>query len=91
MVKNNDGIRILESAKNKHPKNPILAFININSVRNKFDNLFCLVGNLVDILVIAETKLDSSFVNQILVREGFKSPFRLDVSSRMGGILVYIR
>ena len=72
-------------------KNPILSFLNINSIRNKIDNLFDLLENLIDILVIAETKLDCSFTNALLHRENFKIPFRLDVTGRSGGLLVYIR
>lgn len=56
-------------------KNPILSFLNINSLRNKSDNLFDLLGNLIDILIIAETKLDYSFTNALLHRENFKIPF----------------
>ena len=37
----------------------VLAHININSLRNKFDNLAQQITNNVDILMISETKLDN--------------------------------
>ena len=71
----------------KNAGNLIFSYLNINSTRNKFENLCKLVTGNVDILYIAETKLDSSFPR----RSGFHKPLRMDVSSRRGGLLVYIR
>ena len=39
----------------------VLAHININSIRNKFDILVQQIINNVDVLMISETKLDNSF------------------------------
>ena len=39
----------------------VLAHININSIRNKFDTLVQQITNNIDILMISETKLDNSF------------------------------
>ena len=65
--------------------------MNINSVRNKFDSLVNITNNNIDILMISETKLDSSFpVGQFLIH-GFSEPYRLDRNSNGGGILLYIR
>ena len=44
----------------------------------------------VDILTIAESKLDNSFPDGLLSLSGYKSPYRLDVSDKSGGLLVYI-
>ena len=47
--------------------------------------------NKVDILVISETKLDSSFpLNQFHI-DGFTTPYRLDRNQNGGGIMLYIR
>ena len=46
-------------------------------------------GNI-DILVLTETKLDSSFSSNQFILEGYSKPFRLD-RNRNGGLLVYIR
>ena len=42
----------------KNSKNMIFSYIIINSIRNKFDNLCDLISKKVDILSVAETKLD---------------------------------
>ena len=50
-----------------------------------------IIGDRFDILCIAESKLDSSFPKRQFKREGYKPPYRLDVSKRSGGLMVYIR
>ena len=75
----------------KDPRNVMASNININSVRNKFKDFAGMVGDYVDILVIAETKIDSSFPTSQFLIDGFKSPYRLDVSGNSGGVLVYVR
>ena len=65
--------------------------LNINSIRNKFDLLVpTVVGNL-DILLITETKIDSSFPEAQFEIDGFTTPYRVDRDCRGGGILLYIR
>ena len=39
----------------------IVAQINVNSIRNKFDALIAGIQNKVDILLISETRLDETF------------------------------
>ena len=39
----------------------VIAHINISSIRNKFDMLSSMVNDNIDILMVSETKLDSSF------------------------------
>ena len=65
--------------------------LNINSIRNKFDELKMSISGNVDVLVITETKLDDSFPTGQFFIEGFSTPFRLDRNSRGGGILIYVR
>ena len=48
----------------KHPEN-----LNINSLRYKFDFLVEMIGGNIDILVIGETKLNSSFPKVVLYVE----------------------
>ena len=56
----------------------IFGQININSIRNKFELLFSLVSNNIDVLLISETKIDNTFpVSQFCV-PGYSVPFRLD-------------
>ena len=67
----------LGNLRSKNPKNIIFSYININSIRNKFENV--IVGNNVDILSIAETKLSPSFPNAPFLLPGFQEPLRLDI------------
>ena len=69
----------------------IFAHLNINSIRNKFDQLVNGIKGNIDILMISETKLDDSFPSMQFLIEGFGPPFRSDRNSHGGGILVYVR
>ena len=51
----------LKSVRRKHLSHIILAHLNINSLRNKFDTLVDQIQGNVDTLVISEAKLDESF------------------------------
>lgn len=79
-------VDLRESYKN----NVILGYINVNSIRNKLGNLNAVVGNNIDVLCIAETKLDKSFPVLQFLLAGFKTPYRLDVSDSSGGLLIYV-
>ena len=68
----------------------ILAHININSIRYKFDQLVYGVKGKVDVLMITETKLDDSFPTMQFNIEGYHT-FRLDRNEYGGGILLYVR
>ena len=77
----------LQNLRLKYPKNVIFGYININSIRNKLENFSMMIQDHIDILVIAETKLDASFPNNQFLIPGFKTPYRLDVSEKSGGLL----
>ena len=77
IVNSSDLKKILKSLRLKNVNRLICAHLNINSVRNKFDSLVNITNNNIDILMISETKLDSSFpVGQFLIHE-FSEPYRL--------------
>ena len=81
----------LKNLKNKNPENILLSYININSIRYKLDDLVTFLDSSIDILNIAETKLDSYFPTNNFLIDGFKKPYRLDISDLSGGLLSYIR
>ena len=83
-------INELRNNKLSHPKCLSLAYLNINSIRNKFTGIPHLIDNNLDIFATAKTKLDSSFPESHFVLSGMKKPFRLDVTSRKGGLLVFV-
>ena len=69
----------------------IIVHININSLRNKFMLLTDMVRDKVDLLMISETKLDSSFPDTQLYMKSYSKPYRLNKNSNGGGIILYVR
>ena len=83
-----DGIQnaqtMLKDLKIKNHKGIIIAYLNINSIRNKFKHLQCIISDNIDILTIAETKLDLNFTTNQFLLEGFRPPFRYNRNSNGG-------
>ena len=69
----------------------ILGHLYINSNRNKFEALKCIIDNNVEIFLISETKLYDSFPSVQFLNKGFSAPYRFDRNSKNGGMLFYIR
>ena len=69
----------------------IFAHLNINSIRNKFDNLSDIIRGKVNIMLISETKIDDSFPQGQFVIDGFSTPYRLDRNCQGGGLMLFIR
>ena len=69
----------------------IFAHLNINSIRNKFEELISQVKGTVDVLMISETKIDDSFPIANFLIDGFSQPYRIDRNSSGGGIMLYVR
>ena len=67
-----------------------MSYIYINSVRNKLEALLKIVYTQVDYLAISEAKLDSSFPTAQFNLPGFRNPYRKDITTRNGGLLVYL-
>ena len=80
----------LKALRLKNVNKLIIAYLNINSLRNRFEFLIPLTKDNIDVLMISETKLDESFpINQFMIN-GFSAPFRLDRNDKGGGIILYI-
>ena len=79
------------SLRRKNLNRVILAQLNINSIRNKFNLLAEGIKGKVDVLMISETKIDETFPSRKFYVKGFSSPYRLDRNCYGGGILVYVR
>ena len=69
----------------------IIASINVNSIRYKFEQIKLIVEKNVDILIVQETKLDDSFPDGQFLLDGFLPPFRKDRNKNGGGIMIFIR
>ena len=74
----------------KYYKNVIISYLNVNSIRNKFNDINTLLAKNVNVLCVAETKIDNSFSENQFLLEGFKKPYRLDINARSGGLLLYV-
>ena len=67
-----------------------MAYLNINSMQNKFSSIPHLTDNNLDIFAIAKTKLDSSFPESHFHLPGMRMHFRLGVASRKSRLLVFV-
>ena len=86
----NDPAVQLETFRAKHAKNLMISHYNVNSIRYKFSELqHILRGHFVDILGIAETKIDDTFFDGQFQMENYKL-YRQDRNDRGGGIMMYI-
>ena len=85
------GLDSLKVVRLQNPKNITFSYINISPIRNKFCSLCSLISSHVDILSIAETKLDYFFSNAQFLIPNFHQPFCLDISRNSGGLLVFVR
>ena len=65
--------------------------LNINSISNKFDQLKLFVQGKVDILIVTETKLDSTFPTSQFMIDGYSEPYRFDRNRNGGKVFIYIR
>ena len=86
-----DAFSILKSLRSKNIDKIVIAQLNINPLRNKFDQLVSIIQGNVDILVITETKLDETFPISQFVIDEYSIPYRLDRNRDGGGILVFVR
>ena len=81
----------MKEYRSQNPENLIVASLNINSLRNKFDQLKLLIKDSLDILILEETKLDETFPEGQFHIEGFLPPFRKDRNSHGGGVMIFVR
>ena len=80
----------IENIRSKNPNRLMIAQLNINSLRYKFDSLVEILHSNVDMLLVSETKIDSSFPTAQIKIECYTA-YRLDRKSKGGGILFHVR
>ena len=81
----------LRTARKTFPNRFLCAYLNINSLRYKFDYIKdLLTQNTVDLLFIAETKLDESFVNAQFMVDNYHLR-RADRNQKGGGVAAFLR
>ena len=80
----------LRALRKKKLNKLIIAHLNVNSLRKKLEFLKEHIQDNIDILMISETKIDSSFpIGQFLLN-GYSTPFRLDRNAHGRGILLNV-
>ncbi len=86
-----DQANAFDEIRNRRPTDLFLAYLNINSLRNKVIDLRDMLRTIpVDILGISETKLDHTFPNAQFNIDGYRL-FRKDRNQHGGGLLAYMR
>ena len=68
----------------------VVCHLNTNTLSNKFDQLKLIIKNKVYILVMIETKLDSSFPDLQLIINGFRQPYGLDRNKHGGCVMIFV-
>ena len=85
-------IDALFSLRTTFQNNPLIGFLNINSLRNKIIDLRVIVERcLPDILVIEETKLSSDFKTENFLISNYQKPLRKDRNENGGGLMQFVR
>ena len=81
----------LNEMRKKNLNHTIIADLNINSIRKKFEMLKKVIGNKINSLLISETNLDDAFPLSQFMLEGFTPPYRLDRTEHGGGLILSAR
>ena len=80
-----DAKLLLKILRVSYPKNIIIGYLNINSLRNKFEILSSLTADTFDIFMLSETKLDNTFSSTQFSMNRFFIPHRLDRNVKVAG------
>ena len=91
MEHHSDTITDLRTFPIKCPSDIIIGHLKIYSIRNKFELLLFLIGGKVDILLISETKIDSTFPTTQFLTSGYSSTYRLDRMIKKEGLCFLLR
>ena len=84
-------LQILQDDRVKLHNNPLLGYLNINSLRNKVTDLRIIFKDLsLDYFVLSETKLDESFPTAQFTLEGYEIRSRKDRDKYDGGIIEFV-
>ena len=80
---------VFKNLKLKNNYRLVIGNLNIISISNKFDDLKLITQGKIDILVLTETKADSTFPLNQFAMQGYLKPSRFD-RNRNGGGCVFI-
>ena len=74
-----DPVKVLNNIRQKHYNMLVIAQLNITSLRNKFSSLSTILKDYADLLLISETKIDSSFPTAQFHIDGYKFLYRTEI------------
>ena len=81
----------LKGLREKHRLNTNIAYLNINSLRYKASDVISILNTkYIDVLCVAETKLDNTFPNEQFQATDFTTYRKDGPSALSGGLLVYV-
>lgn len=92
--KDSSTLNALKRFRLSSPRNVIFFHLNMNSIwllLMEFDNLQEIINGNVDVLAVAETKINTYFSSAQFCLEGYHRPRGLYRSHKNRGILVYVR
>ena len=82
----------LQEDRLKHRRNPLIGYLNINSLRNKITDLRVIMKTLsFDYLTLSETKIDESFQTSQFNVEGYEIRARRDRDKSGGDLIEFVR
>ena len=79
----------LENLRRDNLNKIIFVRFNINSIRNKFDQLDDLIKGKIDVLIISEPKIDDSLDSQFFL-DGYSTLYRIDWNRNRRGIMFFV-
>ena len=85
-----DPEKVLNNIRQKHSNRIVIAKSNINSLRNKFTSLSTMIKDYVDLFLLSETKIHSSFPTTQFHIDG-SMIHRRDTDENGGGLSLYVR
>ena len=85
------GLQQLQEDRLQHHKNPLIGYLNINSLRNKITDLRVIMTILsLDYLILSETKIDESFATSQFNVEGYEIRARRGRDKFGGGLIEFL-
>ena len=81
----------LKTLKTKNSKRLVFGNLNINATNNKFEQPKYIIKNDLGVLIVTETKLDSSFPSGQFSIDGFAKPFHRNRKKNGGGVMIFVR
>ena len=85
-------LHLSQKDRRQYLNNPLIGYLNINSVRNKIADVQIFIQNIpLDYLVLSETKLDESFPNAQFNLDGYELGARRDRYKNGGGLIMFVK